>query len=168
MIHLMARLLKVLNSESDPGQISIALCLSMIMGLTPIYSLHNMLILLLALTLRVNLTAFILGWPVFTGLGYLLDPLFDRVGHTILMLPSMRGLWTSLYNITLFRIEYFNNSIVFGSLFISLILCVPLFFLVNVLVRNYRQHILGWIQKIKIVQMVKASKIYLAYQALST
>ena len=36
MIDAVARLLKVLNSETEPGQISLALCLSMIAGFTPV------------------------------------------------------------------------------------------------------------------------------------
>jgi uncharacterized protein (TIGR03546 family) len=145
-----------------------ALCLAMIMGLTPLYSLHNLFVLFLVLFLRLNLSAFILGWVLFSGLAYLMDPLFDRVGYALLTLPSLAGLWTALYNMAFFRICHFNNSIVLGSLFISILLVVPLFVLANIIITRYRQHLLGWIRKIKVVQMLKASKIYLAYQALST
>jgi uncharacterized protein (TIGR03546 family) len=55
MINRVAKLMKVLNSETDPAQISLAVCFAMIIGLTPLYSLHNLLFLFIVLLLRVNL-----------------------------------------------------------------------------------------------------------------
>ncbi|RLB11197.1 MAG: DUF2062 domain-containing protein [Deltaproteobacteria bacterium] len=167
MIRMIAKLLKVLNSETEPAQISLALCFSMIMGFTPLYSLHNILAVLLVLILRVNLSAFILGWAFFSGLAYLLDPLFHQIGLVLLTLSALEGLWTSLYNITLFRLENFNNSIVMGSLFLSLVFFVPLYLILNLTIRKYREHILAWIQKTRIMQAFKASKIYSVYQTVS-
>lgn len=167
MIKAIAKLLKVLNSETDPGQISLALCLAMVAGLTPLVSIHNLLIFLLVLLLRVNLSAFILGLAFFTGIAYLLDPVFHRMGHGILTAGALNGLWTSFYNITLLRLAKFNNSIVMGSLVFSGIAFVPLFMLLNLLIRRYREYILAWVQKTRMMQLLKASKLYSAYQAVS-
>ena len=121
MIKMIAKFLKVLNSETEPGQISLAFCLAMILGLTPLMSLHNLLVILLVLLVRVNLSACILGWVFFSGIAYILDPLFNLIGLAVLTSQGLEGLWTSLYNITLFRLAKFNNSIVMGSLLFSLI-----------------------------------------------
>ena len=91
MIDAVARLLKVLNSETDPGQISLALCLSMIAGFTPVLAPHNLFVLLLVLVLRVNLSAFGLGWVFFSAVAYVLDPLFHRIGLAILTEPALTG-----------------------------------------------------------------------------
>lgn len=167
MISMIAKLLSILNSETEPGQISIALCLSMIIGFTPVFSLHNLFIILLVLVIKANLSAFFFGWAVFSGIAYLLDPLFHIIGYYVLTMPSLNDIWTSLYNMTLFRLENFNNTIVMGSLLVSLILFVPAYFLFNILIRKYRERFLDWIQKTKLMGMVKASKIYSAYQALA-
>ena len=53
MIEAIANLLKVLNSETEPGQISLALCLAMIAGFTPVLCPHNLLVLLLVLGVAV-------------------------------------------------------------------------------------------------------------------
>ena len=160
-------MLSVLNSEIDPGQISLGFCFAMVAGLTPLFSLHNILVLLLVLVLRVNLSAFLLGLAVFSGLAYLLDPLFHWLGLQILTAQSLEGLWTTLYNSTVWRLEHFNNSVVMGSLVFSLVLFVPLLLVSNVLIRRYRQHILAWVQKTKLMQFFKASKLYQAYQSVS-
>lgn len=167
MFRLIAKLLKVLNSESDPGQISLAFCLSMVFGLTPLYSIHNILVLFLVLFLRANLSAFILGWLFFSGVAYILDPLFHRLGLWLLTLGSLEGLWTSLYNTILFRLEKFYNSIVMGSLLFSILLFIPLYIASNIGIRRYRDHVLAWIEKTRVMKVLKASKLYHAYQTIS-
>jgi uncharacterized protein (TIGR03546 family) len=167
MIEMIARVLKILNSESEPGQISLALCLSMMVGLTPLYSLHNLLMLLLVLILRVNLSAFLLGWLLFSAIAYLLDPLFHSIGLNVLRADALEPLWTALYNLTLFRLARFNNTIVMGSLLFSLAMFIPLYIFSNFLIVKYRDHILSWIRNTRIMTAVKASKFYSAYERLS-
>jgi uncharacterized protein (TIGR03546 family) len=167
MIKLLAKLLRVLNSETEPGQISLGLCFAMIAGLTPLLSVHNLFVLLLVFILRVNLSAFFLGLALFTGIAYVLDPLFHQLGLAVLTAMSLEGLWTSLYQSVWWRLEHFNNSIVMGSLVFSVGVFVPVLLLSNMLIRRYRQHVLAWVQKTKIMQMFKASKLYETYQTLS-
>lgn len=167
MIELIARILKILNSESEPGQISLALCLSMIVGLTPLYSLHNLLAVFLVLMLRVNLSAFLLGWLFFSAIAYVLDPLFHRIGLLVLTGGYLEPLWTVLYNLTLLRLARFNNTIVMGSLLFSLLAFMPLYILSNYLIVKYRNQILAWIRRTRIMTAIKASKFYSAYERLS-
>ena len=167
MITTIAKILKVLNSETASGQISLALCFALIAGLTPLYSLHNLVVLLLVLFLRVNLSTFIVGWIFFSGLAYILDPIFHRLGLVLLTAPSLEALWTSLYNMLIFRLSKFNNSIVMGSVLFSLIFFLPVYFLSNILINKYRDHILAWVRKTRLVQLLKGSKLYQAYEAVS-
>lgn len=164
MLGTIAKVLKILNSDANPSQISLALCLAMVAGFTPLFSLHNLLILFLVLIIRVNLSSFILGLAFFSGLSFLLDPLFHAVGLGLLKAEFLRGPWTGLYNIILFRLSYFYNSIVMGSLVVSLAFFVPMFFACNFLIRKYRDHVLAWVLKLKIVQAIKASTFYHFYQ----
>lgn len=167
MLTIVAKLFKIINSETEPFQISLALCFAMVAGLTPLWRLHNGVVILLVLLLRVNLSAFILGWLGFSGIAYLLDPLFHRLGLIILTSDSLQTLWTMLYNSTLWRITHFNNSVVMGSLMVSLILFLPLFLASNLIIRKYRDHILAWLRKTRLVQVIKASKFYNIYQSVS-
>ena len=167
MLRMIAKLLKVLNSETEPGQISLGFCFAMIAGLTPFASLHNILVILLVLFLRVNLSAFIVGLPVFTGLSYALDPVSHLLGRTLLTSDALEGLWTSLYNSTFFRLAHFNNTVLMGSLVLSLLLFVPLYLIANVLIRKYRRHFLSWIEKTRVMQMFKAGRIYHYYKTAS-
>lgn len=165
MMRMLARLLAVLNSETHPGQISLGFCFAMVAGFTPLMSLHNLLVLLLVLVIRVNLSAFLLGLTVFSGLAFGLDPLFHRLGLAVLTNESLAGIWTGLYNVTLWRLEHFNNSIVMGSLLVSLLAFVPLYVLSNLAIRRYRAHVLAWVEKTRVMQLLKASRFYSLYQS---
>ncbi len=167
MIRMIAKLLKMLNSETEPRQISAGFCFAMIIGLTPLLSLHNILVLLLVLVLRVNLSAFILGWILFSGIAYLMDPVFHAIGYQLLTLTAFKGLWTGLYNIGPIRWTRFNNSVVMGSLVVSLALFFPLLLGLNYVIREYREHFLAWVRRTRIAQIIKATRIFSVYKSLS-
>jgi uncharacterized protein (TIGR03546 family) len=167
IMRLIAKFLKVLNSNTEPWEISLGLCLAMIAGLTPLWSLHNLAVLFLVLILKASLSAFLLGLGLFSGIAYALDPLFHRIGLAVLTAPGLQSPWTSLYNSTLWRLEHFNNSIVMGSLLTSLVLSVPFVLLCSFLIRKYREHILGWVRKTRFMQMLTASRFFDLYRSVS-
>lgn len=167
MLKLIAKFLKVLNSEAEPGQISIALCLGMVAGLTPLMSMHNLLVLFMALALRVNLSAFVLSVGFFSGVAFALDPAFHGIGLAVLSASGLEGIFTTMYNNVFFRLARFNNSIVMGSLLVSLVAFIPVALLSNTLIRKYREHVLAWVMKSRLMQMFTGSKLYGMYQSVS-
>ncbi len=167
MVSSILKLLKVLNSEAEPGQISLALCFGMIAGFLPFFSIANLVILLIVFLVRVNLSAFFLATAFFSGVAYVLDPVFHRIGLVVLAASPLQGLWTAMYNSTFWRLQKFNNSVVMGSFLFSLAAFVPGVFLFNFLVRKYRERVLTWIKKTKIVQTLTASRWYEMYHKLS-
>jgi uncharacterized protein (TIGR03546 family) len=166
-VRTLAKFLKILNSDAAPGQISLGFGFAMIAGLTPVISLHNLVVLFLVLVLRVNLSSFLLGFALFSGLSFALDPLFHRIGLTVLTAPALEGFWTALYNSTLWRLERFNNSVVMGSLIVSLSLFAPLVLIGNRLVQAYRDHILTWVKSTRLMQVFRLSKLHEYYETVS-
>ncbi len=167
MLKMIANLLKILNSEADPFQISVALGLSMITGFLPLFTPLNLLILFLVLALRINLSSYILGSAFFSGIAWFFDPLFHRVGLAALTAAPLEGLWTGLYNTVLGRLQRFNNSVVMGSIIVALVLFAPLVMVLNVLIRRYREHVLVWVKKSRLMQVFMASRLYSLYQKIS-
>jgi uncharacterized protein (TIGR03546 family) len=151
---------RILSSETSPMQISMGIALAMIMGLTPLLNLHNLLVLFVLLIFRINLATFLLAWAFFSGMAYLLDPTFHTVGREILSNKDMLGQWTEMYNSTFWRVSHFNNTIVMGSLAISLAAFVPVVIISNILVRYYRSHLYIYLQNSKIVRFVQQSKLF--------
>jgi uncharacterized protein (TIGR03546 family) len=167
MLKMIAQLLKVLNSDADPSQISLAFGFALLSGFLTFFSPLNLLVLLVVFLLRVNLSAYFLGTAIFSGVAYLLDPLLHRIGLALLTASSLEGLWTVLYNSTLWRIQRFNNSVVMGSFVFGVVCFVPLVLLSNALVRKYREHVLAWVRRTKVMQAITASRFYDMYSRVS-
>lgn len=164
MLGMLARLLKALNSESGPWAIAWAFVLGMIMGLTPLFSLHNLVILFLAMSLRVNFSGFLLAWIFFSGLAYLFDPVADWIGEALLQADALQGLWVSLYENPVARLLQFNHTITLGSLVFALAFAPAWLFISYYLIINYRQRVQAWFVKLKVVQALKGSKFWGVYQ----
>lgn len=167
MLTMLAKLLKALNSESAPGQIALAFALAVIVGLTPLMSFHNVIVLLLAFILRINLSAFFLGVAFFSGLGYLIDPYSVKLGESLLQNPDLVPTWTELYQNDWWRMTAFNNTLTLGGLLLSLVAFIPVFIISRILVNIYRDKLLAWFEKLKISKILKASKFYGLYKSLA-
>lgn len=167
MLDMIAKLIKVLNAEGNPTQISLGFAAGLIIGLTPLWSVHNLLLAFLVFLFRVNLSAFFLSWAFFSGIAYLADPAMDQLGATLLTSTALQDLWTTMYNQTIWRIAHFNNTLTLGSLVAAVVIAVPMVFVSNFLIKNYRLHILAWVRKTRIAQFLKASRLYRVYDSLS-
>src|SRR5947199_48811 len=104
-----------------------AIVLGSILGLTPLINLHTAVIFAALVLLNVSFAGGLRGWAVFVPVGFLLDPLFDWIGHILLLAPSLRGLWTSLSNTPIIPLTNFNNTVVLGSLVFAMVFALPLF-----------------------------------------
>jgi uncharacterized protein (TIGR03546 family) len=161
-------LIRVMHSETDPRQISLGFALGMIPGLTPLTCPHNLLVLLAVLFFRVNISAAMLSWGVFTLWAFALDPLFHQIGLFFLAhVGFLQGLWTTLYNAPLLPYSRFNNSIVMGSLIFSLLAFYPVYWGGRVMVVKYRETLMERFNRLKIVQVFKASDVYKWYSRYS-
>lgn len=162
-----AKLLKALASEASPGQIAGGIVLGMVIGLTPLSSPHNLLIVVLILILKVNLGMAIFSFTLFSGVAYLADPIFHSFGIWLLELESMQSIWTAMYNTEWIAATNFYNTVVIGSLLSSLILIIPMYPLTIYGVHQYREKIHSRVQKWKIVQAFKSTKLYSVYQTVN-
>lgn len=163
ILKLLQQLFRALNSDGTPGQVGMGMALGLAFGLTPLASLHNLAILAVAMLTTVSFPGVMLGWVIATPLGFALDPVFDRVGMALLMNDALAPLFTWIVNTPVVALSRLNNSIVLGSLVVWLALLVPAHFLFRFLVARYREHIFAHVQKWRIVQIIKTSKLYGVY-----
>lgn len=167
MITQIIKFLRVLASEAEPLQISIGFSLAMIVGLTPLLSLHNFLVIFLLLTFRINLAAFLLALIFFSGLAYLLDPIFHNIGLSILQHETMQSTWTEMYNSTFWRVAHFNNTIVMGSIVVTLLAFIPVILIMNILIKRYRTHVLIYLKNSKLASWLQSSKLVTRFSSLA-
>jgi uncharacterized protein (TIGR03546 family) len=134
------------------------------LGLTPLMNVHNLVILALILVLNVSFGGALLGWALFAPFGFLLDPVFDRVGRQLLLdTPSLQPMWTSWFNAPVIPYTNFNNSIVLGSFIVWLALSLPIFFAARYGVSRYRATLGERVRRSRFYNAVTASKAYNVY-----
>ena len=164
LIKLIQSLVGALHSEGTPGQLAAGIALGSIMGLTPLVNVHNAIVFAAIVLLNVSFAGGMLGWALSVPIGFLLDPLFDWIGHTLLFTPSFTPLWTSLYNMPIVPLTNFNNTVVLGSLVFALLFLVPLFLATRWAVARYRVTVGERVRQSKFYRTVMASKAYNIYR----
>jgi uncharacterized protein (TIGR03546 family) len=163
VIKLLQSLFQTLHSEGSPRQVAAGIMLGAGIGLTPLLSAHNLLLFAAIVLLNVSFGGGMLGMALFTPLGFLLDPLFDRVGLVLLEAPGLRSLWTSWYNIPLLPYSNFNNSVTLGSFVVWLVAAVPIYLLAGRSITHYRATYGERVLNSRFMKGLKASKIYNVY-----
>ena len=164
LLKLLQSLIKTLHSDGTPGQVAAGIALGAALGLTPLINVHNLVIVALILVLNVSVGGALLGWALFAPFGFLLDPLFDRVGRQLLLeTPSLQPVWTSWFNAPVVPYTNFNNSIVLGSVIVWLMLSLPIFFAARYAVSRYRATVGERVRRSRFYNAITASKAYNVY-----
>jgi len=165
VLKLLQSMFKALHSEGTPGQVAAGLALGAILGLTPLMNLHNAVVFGLIIILNVSFGGAMLGWALFTPIGFLLDPVFDAIGHALLLdVAFLRPLWTTLFNVPVFPLTNFDNTVVLGSFVASVALLVPIYLGARVGVSRYRDTIGAKLRASKFYRAITASKLFNIYR----
>jgi uncharacterized protein (TIGR03546 family) len=163
ILRFLQSLIKALNSDGTPGQVAMGMAVGLAFGLTPLLSLHNVLVLAVAMLTTVSFPGVMLGWAIAVPIGFMLDPLFDRVGMALLTNDALTPLWVWVVNTPVVSLSKLNNTIVLGSLTVWLLALVPAFFVFRVLVVRYRAQVLARVQQLRLYQFLRASKAWRFY-----
>jgi len=165
IIKLVQSLVKALNSEGTPAQVAAGMAVGACLGLTPLLNLHNLLVVAAILFFRVSVPGAMLGWMIFTPVGFLLDPMFDQIGRALLMdADGLRPVWAAAYNTPILALANPTNTIVVGSFVSWVVLAIPIFFLARYGVARYRATIYARYKDAKFFRALRASKIYNTYK----
>ncbi|MEI6893936.1 MAG: TIGR03546 family protein [Colwellia sp.] len=163
MLTLLVKIFHALNSDSSIRQIALAIALGFLVGLSPLLTLHNIVIIFFVLMIRVHLGSFILAVGFFSGLSYLLSSLIVLVGESLLTQPSLSAFFTSLYQLDLFKLAHWHHTYILGAFVLGTVLCLPVYFISKIIIEKYRVHIMTFFEKFRIVKALKASKFYSLY-----
>lgn len=167
MLNIIAKLLKILNSEESPQAVAWAVALAFAFSMLPTFSLAKWLVLVVVAFFRVNLSAFIAFSVVFPLLAWLLDPLFNQLGLWLLKHPQLESFWSGVVTSSIGESLALNNTLGLASLLIALTLMLPLVWGVKKLVVLYREELKAKLEKLYIVKVIKASKLYQVYQSIA-
>ncbi len=165
LLKIIQSLFKALNSEGTPGQVAVGIAVGSALGLTPLVNLHNLIIVAVIALFNMSVPGALVGWLVAVPFGFLLDPVFHRIGQWLLVevLPLV-PVWTTVYNTPVLSFANLNNTVVLGSLVGWIALSVPIFFVGRIAVRRYRKTVYPRLAKSRLFKAVKASKLYNVYR----
>jgi uncharacterized protein (TIGR03546 family) len=164
LLKLLQSLVKTLHSDGTPAQIAAGIALGSALGLTPIANAHNLVVVLLLAVLNVSFASGLLAWAMFVPVGFMLDPLFHKLGRLLLMdTPSLRSMWTAMDNVPGLALTNFNNTVVLGSVVVWIVLFVPIYFAARIGVVRYRETLGKKVMNSRFYKALQASKIYNVY-----
>ena len=159
-IKLLKKIVKALGSNSTPNQLAAGFALGMVLGLTPFWNIHNLVIIIIIALINVNISTALLGLTVFGIIAPLFDPVFHVFGLNILHWEALDGLFTGMYNSNFWILTRFNNTIVIGSFVASLVLFVPVYFGFKAFAKYYQEKLHPKVEKWKITRIFKGSKLF--------
>lgn len=164
LIPFVGDIIKIIKSNDSPGQVAAGFTLGMLMGITPFWSLLNLIMLLVLILINIQIAAAMLAYALATAFVYIFDPWLHQLGWWMLVkLPALEPLWTTLYNAPLFPYTRYNNTVYLGSLLVGLLLAVPVYFGMKVLIGTYVRRYKERVQQWKAVRWFKATKVYEIY-----
>ena len=165
---IVSKIIGILNDKASPGQIGAGFALGAMIGLIPGFTLLSLFILIIVFLLNVNMTAAFLAIPIFKLAGYIVDPLSDQIGLTFLTrMPPLSPLWTALYNLPFIPFTRFNNTVVLGNFILGIALFIPIALAVRKFVLVYRLKWRDRIERTRVMQMYRASKLYDLWQTIN-
>ena len=161
ILKLLQSLVKTLHSDGTPGQIAAGIALGAALGLTPLVNAHNLIVVLLLAVLNVSFASGLLAWAVFVPVGFMLDPVFHRIGRMLLVeTPVLRPMWTAMDNVPGLALTNFNNTVVLGSVVCWMLFFVPIYFAARWGVVRYRRDYAPRLEQSRLMTALKASKVY--------
>lgn len=163
MLTLIAKILKVLNSEDSPWQIGWAVGFGVLAGLLP-FGLLTIVILLIVCFFTINLSTFLLVWGICGGLMLIFGDALEAFTWQHAQSPTFLELLASTESLQLLHL---HHTLVLGALLLGLFLLLPLGWISSFLVTQYRLRVMSKMRKWKVVQVLKASKLVQIYEKLN-
>ena len=154
MIKTIVNLIKALGANTNPGEIAHAMSCGLLLGLMPKNNLLWWLVFIFVLFIRINKPAYAILILFGAAISPAFDGLFDSVGYCFLTLPSLSGLFATLFDIPFLAFTRFNNSVVMGSLLCGIIAYIPVYILSRCIIAVWRKYAVPIIRQSKLMKVI--------------
>lgn len=152
--------LKLLNSDTGTNQLASGLALGLILGFAPFISIQTFVVFAIIFIFRVQLGAAFLSAFFFKFVAYLFDQPAHHLGKAVLENEGLRPLFVTMYNMPLVPMTRFNNSIVMGSMIVSVLLLPFAFIGFKMAILKYRATVVARFKGTKAWKAFTATKLY--------
>ena len=138
MLSYIVSFVAAMNSNSKPSQIAHGFCIGLILGFMPKTNALWYLLLVLFSFCRINKSGYFIMMLLGALVAPLADPLFNTVGYAVLTWKPVEPFFAWLIDIPFVGFTRFNNTVVCGSLICGVICYVPLFLLMMLFIKFWR------------------------------
>ncbi|KYG61947.1 TIGR03546 family protein [Bdellovibrio bacteriovorus] len=152
--------LKLLNSDTGTNQLAVGLSLGLILGFSPVLSIQTLIVFFLIFIFRVQIGAAFISAFFFKFVAFLFDYPAHLLGKAVLETEGLRPLFTTMYNMPFVPMTRFNNSIVMGSMIVSLLLLPFAFVGFKIMIIKYRATVVARFKNTKFWKAFAATKFY--------
>lgn len=168
LLKLIQSIFKTLHSDGTPNQVAWGIAVGAGLAFIPMMTLHWALLFVVLVMVNISFGGGMLGLALFTPVSFLLDPLFDAVGHYLLITRvDLAPFWTKAINLPLVPYTQFDNTVTLGAT-VTWIITLPLLYVgARKGIAKYRA---SWAPKIEnshFFRAVKASSLYNVYRLFS-
>jgi len=160
MITELTKLLSVINSNKEPGEIALGVVFGMFAGFLLLAPFNAVIIFFLVLILNVNTAAFFLFTGIFKLITFLIDPLGDMLGRAVLTVPFLEPVFSKMSEMPFVPFTKFNNTVIMGDFIIGILLMVPVWLGTMKMIDYYRKHMQDKVKKFGIVKLLKAGNFF--------
>lgn len=151
---------KLLNSDTETTPLAIGLSLGLVLGFAPFLSIQTLLVFVIIFVFRVQIGAAFLAAFFFKFIAYLFDYPAHILGKAVLETDALRPLFVTMYNMPLVPMTRFNNSIVMGSMIVSILLLPFAYFGFKAAIIKYRATVVARFKGTKVWKAFAATKFY--------
>lgn len=160
MTWLLRNFVLALSGNDTPMRLAFGALLGWCWGFCPFKSSLAILMLVLILIFRVNISLAIAAFLCAKALSFPLVGIQNDLGSKALNFDALQWLWTSLYNTPYLAISGYNHPTVMGGLVLGLIFGIIGFPFIIKFTPFYREKILPKLEKFWIIRVLKGSKIF--------
>ena len=82
----------------------------------PLWTPHNIVLLFIAFIIHINFALLLIGFFFFSGIAYILGPLFHQIGLAALTSDGMQSFWNGFFSNPLLLFDKLNNTLAMGNL----------------------------------------------------
>jgi len=165
ILKIVQSIFKTLHSDGTPNQVAWGLALGAALGLIPLMTVQVFLIFVALVMLNVSFGGGLLGWALFTPLGFILDPLFDAIGRYLLITRTdLAPLWTAVGNQPVLPYTQYNNTVTLGATLFWAVSLPLLYAGGRWGVAKYRATWGPKLEQSRLFKAIKASSLYNAYR----
>jgi uncharacterized protein (TIGR03546 family) len=151
--------MSLLMGGGSTRAVAFGFAMGMMIGLMPKDNLTAVAISTLVLATQANLASAAVAGGLFTWAAMWTDPLAHRLGSAILAQPSCQTLLARLYEWPVVPWTAINNTVVAGSLVLSLVLFYPAYHLVWLLFDRYQARIAQKLRECHAEQVLAGAEV---------